>query len=147
MKSTISELTPLADRYGVSISLENSADTATVLMDYDLLPGVFTHVIKNAVEHVSKCSAIDEKTVAVRITNGENTVLVTVNNRGALIPKSHIKTFFQKFKTNRGRNKIGVGLGTTYALIVTEAHGGTMSVESKPSAGTTVSIRLPIGHS
>ena len=37
----------------------------------------------------------------------------------------------------------GTGLGLALSKSLTEPHGGTLSLESKPSVGTTVTLRFP----
>ncbi|MBV5336284.1 ATP-binding protein [bacterium] len=37
----------------------------------------------------------------------------------------------------------GIGLGLTLAHALVERHGGSMSIRSQESVGTTVTLRLP----
>ncbi|MHB9030166.1 MAG: ATP-binding protein [Candidatus Latescibacterota bacterium] len=83
-----------------------------MLLDKDLMPGVFTNLIKNAVEHVAERSDSAEKLVTVAISQEKDRYVVRINNRGGPIPPERIATFFDKF--NVGPEKChGVGLGTT----------------------------------
>jgi len=49
--------------------------------------------------------------------------------------------FFTTKRTDRGN---GLGLSVSY-FIVTETHGGEMSVESSPGKGARFVVRLPVG--
>ncbi len=115
---------------------------AKIQADLAFLPGVFKNLLKNAVEHVQ---ALDEpsRRVDVYCSVEPTAVLISVQNGGAVIPPERLATFFDKFNTTKG-NDGGTGLGTTYARIVTEAHGGTVSVWSSEDQGTLVSVRLPL---
>jgi len=48
--------------------------------------------------------------------------------------------FFEKFNTDRSKKKEGTGLGTTYAYLITKAHGGDIFVDSTGEEGTTVTL-------
>ena len=79
------------------------------------------------------------------ITNksGENGhVLVKINNKGKPVPKEKLKLFFEKFNTNKNDKPDGTGLGTTYAYLVTIAHGGEISVKSNQKDGTTILLKF-----
>jgi cell cycle sensor histidine kinase DivJ len=41
---------------------------------------------------------------------------------------------------------VGTGLGLTIAKRNIELHHGTISVESAPGEGTTVTLRIPLGE-
>ena len=54
------------------------------------------------------------------------------------------KRVFEPFFTTKPVG-VGTGLGLSVSyFIITENHGGEMSVESAPGAGTTFIIRLPL---
>jgi len=42
---------------------------------------------------------------------------------------------------------VGTGLGTTYAYLVTKAHGGELTVSSNEADGTALTVRLPLSQS
>jgi len=48
--------------------------------------------------------------------------------------------FFEKFNSDRLKKKDGTGLGTSYAYLVTKAHGGDIFVKSNEEEGTTVTL-------
>ena len=57
------------------------------------------------------------------------------------MPPERLATFFEKFNADvRNRKKKGAGLGTTYAYLVTRAHGGDIIVDSNEKEGTTVTV-------
>ncbi|NQV71831.1 hybrid sensor histidine kinase/response regulator [bacterium] len=110
--------------------------------DLAFLPGVFKNLIKNAVEHISSLSGPSRR-VDVYCSVSENRIAVTVHNGGEAIPSERLATFFDKFNTTKAEQG-GTGLGTSYARLVTEAHGGVISVQSSSLQGTLVTVDLPI---
>lgn len=107
--------------------------------DGNLLRGVFHNLIKNAVEHVAEDD--EDRVVTVSVTETPLLILVRIHNGGLPIPKDLLATFFEKFNTHEKQN--GTGLGTTYAFLVTHAHGGEIDVVSTEADGTTVTVTLP----
>ncbi|MCJ7719978.1 MAG: ATP-binding protein, partial [Candidatus Hadarchaeum sp.] len=59
---------------------------------------------------------------------------------GVGIPKNVIEKLFTPFFTTKAK---GVGLGLAICKRIVEAHGGSISVESKKGKDTCVTIILP----
>ena len=59
-----------------------------------------------------------------------------------LIEKALEYNSIQRTRNTRGKEG-GTGLGTTYAALVTRAHGGTIDVVSSEEEGTTVTVSIP----
>ena len=110
--------------------------------DRNLLAGVFQNLIKNAVEHVCDLEAESSRAIQVRLSLEEERIVTKITNQGDPVPADKLDSFFDKFNTDRARKKTGTGLGTTYAYLVTKAHGGDISVTSNASEGTTVTVAL-----
>jgi signal transduction histidine kinase len=73
--------------------------------------------------------------------NGGDSVVIAVQDEGIGIPPEELDGLFQPF---HGRFAKGSGLGLAIVhRIVTDYHG-EIHVSSKPGAGTTVSVRLPV---
>ncbi|MDA1027816.1 MAG: HAMP domain-containing sensor histidine kinase [Bacteroidetes bacterium] len=115
---------------------------AKVQVDLAFLPGVFKNLLKNAVEHII---SLDDsaRRVDVYCSSEPGFVVISVHNGGETVPPERIATFFDKFNTTKA-NDGGTGLGTTYARLVTEARGGSISAWSSAERGTLVSVRLPL---
>ena len=130
----------------VAIHLEPSELDARIRADLAFMPGALRNVIKNAVEHVLEHEAEDPPDVQVHCATTSDTVSVEVINGGPPIPDYLLERFFDKFNSTKTASG-GTGLGTTFAHIVTEAHGGSISVSSSAEDGTRVRITLPRGVS
>jgi PAS domain S-box-containing protein len=145
IKRAIQNLEPLAKKSGVFIRLQEHEEEAVLLLDPNLMPGVFTNLIQNAIEHVIGLKKSEERIVTVGLTREKNRYVICIHNWGAPIPPERVNTFFEKFNVGPEKRN-GTGLGTTYAYLVAKAHGGDIQVTSNAEEGTTVTIILPIGR-
>jgi signal transduction histidine kinase len=102
----------------------------------------FSNVISNAVQHGSATTPIN-----VVIRGDVDEVTLAVQNYGAIIPTSELKTIFNPMhrieadKPVAPRENLGLGLYITERIVT--AHGGTIDVESSEENGTTFTIHLP----
>jgi two-component system phosphate regulon sensor histidine kinase PhoR len=74
-------------------------------------------------------------------------VHVAVADRGEGIPPEHLARVTERFyrvDTSRSRSIGGTGLGLSIVKHIVERHRGRLTIESRPGAGTTVHVRLPI---
>jgi len=74
--------------------------------------------------------------------NGERAVRATVVDNGEGIPPECMEKIFNPFFTTKEATK-GTGLGLSVSLGIAEAHGGTITVNSKPGEGSSFSLILP----
>jgi signal transduction histidine kinase len=73
--------------------------------------------------------------------------ILQVRDTGIGIPPEALPHVFERFyrvDPARSRERGGTGLGLSIARCVAEAHGGSIEVESRPGAGTTFTVRLPV---
>ena len=71
-------------------------------------------------------------------------VRVDIEDNGPGIPEEVRKRVFEPFYTTKGIG-VGTGLGLSVSyFIITENHGGSLSVESIPGRGAMFIIRLPM---
>jgi PAS domain S-box-containing protein len=69
-----------------------------------------------------------------------NYIRVTVADHGSGIPAEHLDKIFDPFFTTK---KVGSGLGLATSFSIARNHGGHLSVESAPGAGSTFYLYLP----
>lgn len=108
--------------------------------DGDRLLQVLSNLIANACQH-----GTPETPVAVRIDGSEpRQVTVEVHNLGA-IPAPLLEELFDPFRSTRHQRQRsrGLGLGLFIVREIVRAHGGTVTVSSTESQGTTFAIALP----
>ena len=70
----------------------------------------------------------------------EENIHLTVQDSGRGMPKEVAERLYEPFLSRRPG---GTGLGMALVRRTVEAHGGTLRVDSQPSKGTRVEIRLP----
>ncbi|MEM1055995.1 MAG: two-component regulator propeller domain-containing protein [Bacteroidota bacterium] len=123
--------------------------------DVELIPQelgrVLINLLSNAFYAVGQRRKIDnadyEPTVTVATRHlaegASDWIEIRVADNGTGIPDGVRQKVFEPFFTTKPTGE-GTGLGLSLAYeIVTQGHGGTMSVESEESQGTEFSIRLP----
>ncbi len=85
--------------------------------------------------------------ITITIESAHGRMIVSVHNHGPYIPKEQQDTLFQAFwraDTVKRANKKGWGLGLSLVRGVTEAHGGSVGVDSTPERGTAFIVDVPI---
>ena len=82
-------------------------------------------------------------TLAVATREAGEAVEITVRDNGTGIPPEIRDKLFQPFFTTKPTGE-GTGLGLSISYdIITQQHGGTITVDSEPGAYTEFTIRLP----
>lgn len=85
--------------------------------------------------------------VTLKISSHDKLAFIVVSDNGIGIPESEIPKVFEKFyqidSDHTGQIR-GFGLGLFYAREFIRQHGGSISLDSEPGLGTTVTICLPI---
>ena len=111
--------------------------------DEAALREVFSNLLENAVKHNGDGVEI---TSEVRHTN--NRLTVTISDTGKGIPEELVSTMFARGNRRYapGQNR-GTGMGLYLCQLLTELHGGTISVSSSEGSGTSFEITLPLRRS
>jgi signal transduction histidine kinase len=105
-------------------------------------PGQMNQVLMNVLANA--CDAIPGSGniwITTRATDDE--VTITVRDDGGGIPPDLIGQIFDPFFTTKDVGN-GTGLGLAISHGVVAAHGGRIDVESRPGAGATFRITLPL---
>jgi two-component system sensor histidine kinase BaeS len=120
---------------GVVVQVEGGAAPATA--DHDRVLQVVTNLLENAIRAGPRGG-----TVSIRVAEGE----VEVSDEGPGIPAEELPHAFERFHL-RGRTEHGspdgAGLGLAIVRELSEAMGGSASVENLPAQGARFTIRLP----
>ncbi len=111
-------------------------------IDPDRIEKVFTQLLDNALRFTPKGGS-----VSISAAAGPGSVVVRFSDTGVGIPAKEIPMLFDKMRiTTPGSKRAGTktGLGLPICRGIIEAHGGTISAESKEGKGTTFTITLPL---
>lgn len=100
-------------------------------------------VIENLATNATKYSTPNTP-ITIAIQQAESTVSISVHNEGQPISPENRSLLFKQFRRAKSsETQTGWGLGLTVVKDVTEAHHGTVRVESREGEGTTFTVELP----
>lgn len=106
-------------------------------------PALLARVLDNLLDNAARYS---EGPIGLSVSTHEEGVQVAVRDEGpGIAPEDQAQLFTPFFRTDLSRNRHtgGAGLGLFLCKRIIEAHGGTVAVDSRPGAGTTVRLWLP----
>ncbi len=142
VRETLEALAPLADERTVELRLERSASLTHVAADADRLRQVVQNLVENALRHTPPGG---EVRVMLRDGDGDGVHLQVADTGSGIRPEDlpHIFEHFYRADESRARSSGGTGMGLAIVKSLVEAHGGHVSVESAPGAGSTFTVTLP----
>ncbi len=111
-------------------------------MNRTMLEQALINLIDNAVKYSPESSKVEVVALKIR-----SEVKITVLDEGRGIESEHLPRLFERFyRTDRARSRQmgGTGLGLSIVKHIAEAHGGRVSVESRPGVGSTFILTLPL---
>ncbi|MFD8069069.1 ATP-binding response regulator [Streptomyces parvulus] len=129
---------------GVHLRIPDYTQQSTLVTDEVMLTRILRNVLSNALKFTTEGSVNVD--VTERGTGPERRFRFRVRDTGVGIPPDEQKRVFEEFYQVPGqhqRGRTGTGLGLPYALRLTEALGGTLSLDSEPGRGTVVVIDIP----
>jgi len=130
---TTSTLAELAPARTVNVIRESDPELSG---DTDRLSQLVENLVSNAIKHGTG-------EITLRIAGDGTHVNLSVHNMGTPIPAESIPTLFEPFRRATPRAG-GFGLGLFIVDRIARAHGGTVSVSSSETEGTTFAVRLPL---
>jgi len=113
-----------------------------VYWDLDRINEVLGNLLSNAFKFTPHGGS-----VTLTIGPIDGAVRMEVRDTGAGIPAEQLPHIFEKFyqaDNQASARAAGSGLGLAIAKQIVDAHGGTISCESKPGIGTAFTITLPV---
>ncbi|HVR40632.1 MAG TPA: PAS domain S-box protein [Thermoanaerobaculia bacterium] len=143
LASAIDAVRPSADAKGITIANLASDSLGAIVADPTRLQQVIWNLLTNAVKFTPRKGII---TVSGRRTTSH--VEITVTDSGEGIEPSFLPHIFEPFRQAESpstRVHGGLGLGLSIVRYIAEAHGGTVSAESRGRGlGATFTVTLPI---
>ncbi len=131
-----------AQEGGVALVPKFPREPVRLLADQKCVKQILLNLLSNAIKFTPSGGRIE-----LEVTNPrQDGVRLVVSDTGIGIPAANMRELFQPFHQvestlTRGRSGTGLGLAITKRL--TELHGGTIDVESRPGTGTIVTVALP----
>ncbi|ARU44699.1 hypothetical protein CCB81_11330 [Armatimonadetes bacterium Uphvl-Ar2] len=133
----------LMARFGasdVAIEMKTKGNPGPAWLREAEIEQVLINLMVNAVQAVSR-TANGHPRVVVEAELGEDQVAYTVSDNGPGIPKAIREKVFEPYFTTKGAED-GTGLGLAICRKLTDAHGGTITLNSSPQ-GTQVRVTFP----
>ncbi len=129
-----------AERAGLTLKVEETANLPRVRADAPRLEQVLVNLIHNAVKFTGPGGEV----VLSAQAEGEF-IRFAVKDTGAGIPEDDLERIFERFyRVDRSRSGGGTGLGLSIARHIVEAHGGKIWVESVEGRGSTFFFTIPV---
>ena len=106
----------------------------------------FTRALWNLLDNAAKYTP-EASPIAIEVANSDGQVVVRVRDEGPGIPADEQVQIFRKFvrgSAARSSGAKGTGLGLAMVSHIMKAHRGRITVASRPGAGATFSLVLPV---
>jgi signal transduction histidine kinase/ActR/RegA family two-component response regulator len=100
---------------------------------------VFTNLLTNALEAMPAGGRL-----TFRLSVGDGAVVATVHDTGVGMSPETAQRVFEPFFTTKGPQGSGLGLSVVWGIVT--RHGGSVEVDSRPGAGATFVVRLPVAR-
>jgi PAS domain S-box-containing protein len=145
----VSTVTPLVKRNGNRLTVDCLTDCGVMRSD----PTKLRQVLYNLLSNAAKFTANGEIHVRVYRSGEENgadgggNIVIVVADTGAGIAADQIEAAFRAFEqtdSSRESNQAGTGLGLPICRHYCAMLGGTISLDSEPGRGSTITVRLPV---
>ena len=137
VEALIHDLHPVAGTASTQL-INQVPEDLVVYADASLLRPRLQNLIGNAIRYTPRGQIL----IGARELGAEGTVECWVSDNGAGIPEELLEQVFDKGETDP-KQAGGAGLGLAIVKTFTEAHGGTVSVESRQGVGSTFRFSLP----
>jgi signal transduction histidine kinase len=144
VRDTVESFAYVLVHQGFKVDVAVPPDVPDVSMDVEAVGQALANLIDNAIKYSDT-----RKVLTVEAVLRDGGLALTVGDEGIGIPREEQDRIFDKFyrvgrSETQGRRGSGVGL----ALVrhVAEAHGGRVSVDSRPGAGSRFTLWLPLGR-
>ncbi len=131
----------LAQGTGVSVRI-NDVTPVTVRGDALALRRAILNLVENAVKYTPAGGKVE-----LSLMSGEGHASLVVQDTGIGITRADQGRIFEPFvrlDAARARETGGAGLGLAIARAIVLAHGGSLTMESEPGAGSRFTARLPL---
>lgn len=140
VKENAAPFAQLAAERKIGYEVRTPVSKINLAFDPEGLRRVLSNLISNAIKFTA------EGKVTVTLARRRGMVVGEVTDTGLGLSTDQQKRLFNKFEQMRNPldpEQKGTGLGLVVAKSIIEAHGGKISVKSRPGKGSTFSFQLP----
>ncbi len=139
LRAFVAELLETSDGVLDVARVENAipGELPEVLVDPDRLDRILANLVGNALKYSR------ERVIVTATRDGEAGVKVTVADSGPGIADGDLPRIFERYYRGQRHEGEGLGLGLFIVRKLVEAHGGTISAESRTGQGSRFTFTLP----
>jgi signal transduction histidine kinase len=133
----------LGEERGLSVTSAIPERPVLLRVDRNRVRQMLLNLVTNAVKYTQEGGEI-----SLGLSDQGESVTLTVGDSGIGIAAGDLQHIFDRFwRADPSRSRVGESPGTGLGLAITkwvaEAHGGTISVQSRPGRGTMFTVTLP----
>jgi len=128
---------------GFTLDLAVERTLPPIEADRDALLQAILNLMTNAMKYSDK-----SRRIGLELRHEGDDALIAVTDYGiGIAPEEQARIFDRFYRAPASQSQYipGAGLGLTLVAHIAKAHGGDVAVRSSPGAGSTFTIRLPIG--
>ncbi|MBB3933329.1 PAS domain S-box-containing protein [Kaistia hirudinis] len=126
-------------RAGVTPGIAVAPGLPAVIGDRIQLQQVLVNLMVNAAQAMADHPGERRLSIEAALASADM-ITITVADTGPGIAADHLERLFDPFFTTKEQ---GMGMGLAICRTTAEAHGGALSVESRPGGGATFRLSLP----
>jgi PAS domain S-box-containing protein len=144
LENTLFLVKKLCKNNKISLSVDTRESLPPLRFDSEKIQQALLNLLMNSVQAMDEGGELRIQAKSIshpEHLDANSAVRITVEDTGRGIAAEDIPYVFDPFFT---RNKSGCGLGLAIAHSIVREHGGRISLSSKPGAGTTVWVDLPV---
>ena len=133
----------LGEEAGVRTEQSIPDTPVRLAVDRHRIREMLLNMVTNAIKYTPQGG-----TVAIGLAQDEDAVSITVQDSGIGIAAGDLPHIFDRFwradpARSRTGDRPGTGLGLAITKWIAEAHGGMITVQSRPGRGSLFTVRLP----
>jgi two-component system cell cycle sensor histidine kinase PleC len=145
LEAAVSQLVPLAERAGITLTLDLAPRLPHVIADATSLRQMVFNLVTNALKFTDRGGRI---TVSAHY-NGDGPLSIAVSDTGSGMPQGQIERLLgpdRAGRPNRPAGAEGLGLGLPLVQALAAANGAELCIESTPGQGTSASVVFAKGR-
>jgi signal transduction histidine kinase len=134
----------LGEEHGVVVTVSLPPGPLVASIEPGRVRQMLMNLITNAIKYTPRGGAVE-----LSLAEEEQEAVIQVRDTGIGIAPGDLPHVFERFwradpARSRTGERPGVGLGLAIVKWVVDAHGGTITVQSRPGRGSTFRVTLPL---
>jgi len=129
------------EKAGMQLIVDCPPLPSPVFVDVDMWEKIILNLLSNAFKYTVQGK------IEVVLRQEGNEVVLRVSDTGVGISEEELDKIFERFHRIQsiGRSQEGTGIGLALVQELVKLHHGKVAVKSKPGAGSTFTVTLPVG--